>query len=154
LNIKDKSAVGIHFTLTSDSGETISSSDGKEPMKYLHGSGMLVPGLERALEGRAPGDAFQVIIQPDDGYGKIDPELVQRVEPSVLAGMDDLQVGMQLEAQGPEGHTHFVIVREISDAFVTLDGNAPLAGMVLHFDITVDSVREATEQELEHGHVH
>lgn len=154
MNVKDNCAVALHYTLTSDSGEVITSSHGEEPMRYLHGAGMLVPGLERALTGRAAGDRFEVTIQPEDGYGLVDPELVQRVEPGVLEGIENLEVGAQLEAQSPEGHKHFVIVREISDDCVTLDANAPLAGMVLHFDITVDSIREATEQELEHGHVH
>ncbi len=152
--VEDQCVVEIHYTLKSDSGEVIDSSTGKDPLKYLHGAGMLVPGLEREIAGKSVGDQFQVIVPPEDGYGVVDPELIQEVERSVLEGVEDLQVGMQLEAQSPEGHTHYVIVQEISDTHVTLNANAPLAGFALHFDIQVEVVRKASEQELEHGHAH
>jgi FKBP-type peptidyl-prolyl cis-trans isomerase SlyD len=152
--VEDQCVVEIHYTLTSDSGDVIDSSAGKDPLKYLHGAGMLVPGLEREIAGKSMGDQFQVVVQPEDGYGVVDPELVQQVERGVLEGVEDLQVGMQLEAQSPEGDTHYVIVQEISDTHVTLNANAPLAGFTLHFDIQVEVVREASEQELEHGHAH
>jgi FKBP-type peptidyl-prolyl cis-trans isomerase SlyD len=154
VNVREKCAVEIHYKLTLEGGRVVDSSEGQEPLKYLHGVGMLVPGLERELEGKAAGDQFQVTIQPEDGYGHPDPDLIQRVGREILAGIDELEVGMQLEAQGPEGHTHLVIVQEIEGDEVTLNANPPLAGEVLHFDIEVATVREATEQELEHGHVH
>jgi FKBP-type peptidyl-prolyl cis-trans isomerase SlyD len=152
--IDDGCVVAIQYTLTLGTGQQISSSAADEPLEYLHGVGMLVPGLERELSGRATGDYLEVVVQPEDGYGVPDPDLVQRVDRDVLAGIEDLQVGMQLEAQSDEGHTHLVIVQEINGDQVTLNANPPLAGEVLHFEITVESVREATEQEREHGHVH
>jgi FKBP-type peptidyl-prolyl cis-trans isomerase SlyD len=154
VKIKDECVVGIHYTLTSDDGKVIDSSQGKDPLRYLHGGQNLVPGLERELTGHAVADHFKVVVQPEDGYGVVDPELVQRVDRSVLGGIDDLQVGMQMEASSPEGHSQFVIVQEIDGDVVVLNGNAPLAGLVLHFEITIDSIRDATPEELEHGHPH
>lgn len=154
MKISDRCVVAIHYTLTSESGEVIDSSQGKDALKYLHGAQNLVPGLERALTGRAVDESFKVVVQPEDGYGVVDPELVQRVERSVLGDIQDLQVGMQLEAASPEGHHQFVIVQEVEADHVVLNANAPLAGQVLHFAIQIESVRAATEEELEHGHVH
>lgn len=154
MNIQGKCVVDIHYTLTGEDGTVIDSSEGRDPLRYMHGVGMLVPGLERSLEGQGAGDAFKVVVQPEDGYGDFDPDLVQQVEHSALEGVEDLQVGMQLEARSPEGDTHYVIVDEVTNEHVTLNANAPLAGVVLHFDIKIEGVREATEEEIEHGHPH
>ena len=154
MNVREKCAVEIHYTLTLGDGRVVDSSEGKPPLKYLHGIGMLVPGLERELEGRAVGDQLEVTVSPEEGYGPVDPELIQQVDREVLGPIEELAVGMQLEAQSPEGNVHLVIMQEVDGDQVTLNANPPLAGEVLHFDIEVASVREASEQEIEHGHVH
>lgn len=152
--IRDGCVVAIHYTLRSDAGDVIDSSEGREPLEYLHGVGMLVPGLERELSEKSTGDAFQVVVQPAEGYGEVDPTLIDQVERSLLADIEDLEVGIQLEARGPEGESHTVTVRELTDTHAVLDANAPLAGEVLHFDIQIEAVREATSEELDHGHSH
>jgi len=154
VNISDNRVVSIHYSLTSETGEVIDSSEGKDPLVYLHGSGSLISGLERELTGRAIGEKFQVTIQPEDGYGHIDRELIETVDRSILAGIDEIQVGMQLESTTPEGHVVFVIVQAVGETTVTLDANPPLAGQVLNFDVLVDAVREAAEEEIQHGHPH
>jgi FKBP-type peptidyl-prolyl cis-trans isomerase SlyD len=152
--IEGKCVVSIHYTLTNDGGQVIDSSSGGAPLMYLHDTQSLIPGLERELSGKAVGDRFDVSIQPEDGYGHVDPELVQQVDREVLAGVEDLQPGMQLEARDPDGHVRFVIVQEVTETGAVLNANPPLAGQVLHFDVVVDGIREATEEEMEHGHVH
>lgn len=152
--IENGYVVAIHYTLTNDAGETIDSSAGRDPLQYLHGSNNIIPGLERELSGKTSGDALEVRVEPKDGYGEFDPSLIQLVERSVLEGIEDIQPGMQLEARSPEGDVRYVIVKEVTETEVTLDANAPLAGQVLHFDVKIESVREATEEELTHGHVH
>lgn len=152
--IEGKCVVSIHYTLTLEGGQIVDSSSGGPPLTYLHDTQSLIHGLERELTGKGVGDRFEIAVPPEDGYGPLDPELVQRVERSVLAEIEDLQPGMQLEARDPDGHTRFVIVQEVTETEAVLNANPPLAGQVLHFDVLVDAIREATEEELEHGHVH
>lgn len=152
--IEGKCVVSIHYTLTIEDGQIVDSSSGGPPLMYLHDTDSLIPGLERELTGKTIGDHFEVAVQPEDGYGEVDPELIQRVDRSVLGNVEDLQPGMQLEARDPDGHVRFVIVQEVTETEAVLNANAPLAGQVLHFDVMVDGVREATEEEIEHGHVH
>jgi len=154
MNIEDQRVVKIHYILKDDVGDIIDSSEGKEPLPYIHGTGALIPGLERELAGRAAGEEFEVTIEPEEGYGELDPELVQAVDRSVVGDIEGLQPGMQLEARDPDGHVRYVIVREVSEETVVLDANPPLAGRTLHFKVTIDSIREATAEELEHGHAH
>lgn len=143
----------IHYTLTNERGETIDSSSGGEPLAYLHGQGNIITGLERALEGRRAGDKLTVRVEPVDGYGERDDALVQQV-PKRQFGGTSLSPGMQFHAQTSKGHTRVVTVTRIQGDMVTVDGNHPLAGEVLNFDVEVADVREATAEELEHGHVH
>jgi len=153
MSIKQNQVVSIHYTLTDDAGEVIDSSAGGEPLAYLHGHGNLVPGLERELAGRNAGDRLQVKIAPADGYGEYDRELVQRVPRRSLKGIANVRVGMQLQAQTRQG-TRPVTVTAVSGDMVTLDGNHPLAGKSLNFEVEITAVRAATEEELAHGHVH
>jgi FKBP-type peptidyl-prolyl cis-trans isomerase SlyD len=153
MGIGQDSVVSIHYTLKDDDGETIDSSDGGEPLAYIHGHGSLVPGLERELAGKAAGDKLSVKISPADGYGEYSKELVQQVPRRTLQGIAHLKVGMQLQAQTPEGSRAVTVTRLTGD-LVTIDGNHPLAGKNLNFDIEITAVRAATEEELEHGHVH
>jgi FKBP-type peptidyl-prolyl cis-trans isomerase SlyD len=153
MSIEINHVVSIHYTLKGDGGEVIDSSAGGEPLAYLHGHGNLVPGLERELTGKNAGDRLQVKISPADGYGEYDPQLVQRVPRRTLKGVGNVRVGMRLHAQTDHGPKP-VTVTQISGDMVTLDGNHPLAGKNLNFDVEIAAVRAATEEELSHGHVH
>ena len=153
MSISQDQVVSIHYTLRDDAGEVIDRSAEGKPLAYLHGHGQLIPGLERELTGRNAGDRLQVKIVPDEGYGEYDPELVQRVPRRALKGIGDVRVGMRLQTQTADG-PRAVSVTQITGDMVTLDGNHPLAGKNLHFEVEVAAVRAATEQELAHGHVH
>lgn len=153
MSIGQDSVVSIHYTLKDDEGETIDSSDGGEPLAYIHGHGNLVPGLERELTGKAAGDKLSVKVAPADGYGDYSKELVQQIPRRSLQGITHLKIGMQLQAQTPEGPRAVTVTRMTGD-LVTIDGNHPLAGKNLNFDIEIAAVRDATEEELSHGHVH
>ena len=154
MNISEKCVVAFHYKLTNSEGEQLDSSEGQDPLKYLHGASNIVPGLEKELEGKKAGDALKVEVQPDEGYGQVNPQLVQKVPHSAFEGAPEIKAGMQFQAQGPDGQVQLITVKEVSKDEVTVDGNHPLAGQVLHFDVTVEEVREASEEELEHGHAH
>jgi FKBP-type peptidyl-prolyl cis-trans isomerase SlyD len=143
----------IHYTLKDDGGEVIDSSDGGDPLAYIQGHGNLVPGLEKALEGKEKGNKVAVSIPPEEGYGKHDAKLIQRVPKRQLQGVGALSKGMQFQARTEDGVRVFTVTAIVGD-MVTLDGNHPLADKTLNFDVEVVEVREATEEELEHGHVH
>jgi len=145
MSIAPDHVVSIHYTLKDDAGEVIDQSAAGEPLTYLHGHGNLIPGLERELAGKNTGDRLQVKIAPADGYGEFDRALVQKVPRRALKGIADVRVGMRLQAQTADG------ARPVT---VTLDGNHPLAGKNLNFDVEVAQVRAATAAELAHGHVH
>jgi FKBP-type peptidyl-prolyl cis-trans isomerase SlyD len=145
--------VTIHYTLKDDDGGVIDSSASGEPLAYLHGHGNIVPGLERELTGRSAGDKVSVRVPPAEGYGEYDDRLVQSVPRRALRGVKDVQTGMHLHAQTEQG-PRTLTVRHVAGDMVTLDGNHPLAGKHLNFDIQIEEVRPATEEELSHGHVH
>jgi FKBP-type peptidyl-prolyl cis-trans isomerase SlyD len=151
--IAQNSVVTIHYTLKDDAGEVIDSSREGDPIAYLHGHGNLVPGLERELEGKSTGDKVNVSVTPEHGYGEYDKQLVQQVPRRALQGIPNVRVGMRLQAQTPQGPRAVVVTRLVGD-MVTIDGNHPLAGKNLNFDVEITDVRDATEEELEHGHVH
>jgi len=151
--IAQNSVVTIHYTLKDDAGEVIDSSREGDPIAYLHGHGNLVPGLERELEGKNTGDKVNVSVAPDQGYGEYDKSLVQQVPRRALQGIANIKVGLRLQAQTPQGPRAVVVTRLVGD-MVTIDGNHPLAGKSLNFDVEITDVREATEEELSHGHVH
>jgi len=153
MTIKSDSVVSVHYTLKDDGGQVIDRSAPGDPLTYLHGHGQLISGLERQLEGRAAGDKLNVTIAPADGYGEYDKSLIQQVPRRALKGIADVKVGMQLRAQTDEG-ARTVTVTRVSGDMVTLDGNHPLAGKNLNFDVEIAAVREATAEELAHGHVH
>ena len=153
MTISKDQAVSIHYTLKNDAGDVLDSSEGQAPLAYLHGYQNLVPGLEAELEGLVVGDKKSVVVQPEDGYGDVDETLVQEVPREMFSGVDTVEVGMEFQVQGPEG-AHFVEVVEVTEETVTVNGNHPLAGQALHFDVEVVELRAATEDELEHGHIH
>jgi FKBP-type peptidyl-prolyl cis-trans isomerase SlyD len=150
---KDK-VVSIDYTLTNDGGQVLDSSTGREPLAYLHGSGNIIPGLESALDGKREGDQLNVTIPPDQAYGHKDPKLVQQVPRSAFGEQQQqVQPGMQFQAN-TNGGPRVLTVVDVQGESVTIDANHPLAGVTLNFDVTVREVRDATEQERQHGHVH
>lgn len=153
MQIADRCIASFNYTLTNDAGDVLDTSNGREPLAYLHGAGNIVPGLEKAMEGKSAGDTFKVDVDPGEGYGERHDALVQVVPREAFQGVDDIQPGMQFQAQSNQG-VMSVTVTKIEDGQVTVDGNHPLAGETLHFDIEVTEVREATAEELEHGHAH
>jgi FKBP-type peptidyl-prolyl cis-trans isomerase SlyD len=154
VKIQDKCVVSIHYRLTNDAGEELDSSTGGDPLAYLHGSNSLIPGLESALTGQSAGDKLKVTVQPTDAYGEISSDLVQVVPIDAFDSPENVKPGVQFQAQGPDGQVQLITVREVNDAGVTIDANHPLAGQVLHFDVSVEHVREASAEEIAHGHVH
>lgn len=154
MNIQNNSAVSFHYKLTDDDGISIDSSEGKEPLAYLHGAGNIIPGLEKALEGKTTGDSLTVAVSAAEGYGEVQKELIQEVPKDAFQGIDSIELGMQFEAQTGQGGTVPVTVIAVTDDLVTVDGNHPLAGKNLNFDVTIEDVRKASEEELDHGHVH
>lgn len=137
--------VAIHYTLTGDDGKEIDSSIGSAPLGYVHGRGYLIPGMEAALEGKEPGEKFSTVIEPKDGYGEYDKELVMNVARNQFDG--EVEVGMMFQVMTPQGPA---IVRavEVGPDIVKIDGNHELAGKNLHFEVEVVEVRDATEEEL------
>ena len=153
MSITHDQVVSIHYTLRDDAGEVIDASAAGAPLAYLHGHGNLIPGLERELTGKSAGDRLQVKIAARDGYGEYDSALVQRVPRRALKGVPNLKVGMRLQTQGGHGARAVTVTQVVGD-MVTLDGNHPLAGKNLNFEVQIAAVREATAEELTHGHVH
>ncbi|WIO74370.1 peptidylprolyl isomerase [Porticoccaceae bacterium LTM1] len=151
--IKENSVVSIHYTLTDDDGVQIDSSQGADPLVYLHGAGNIIPGLENALSGKAVGDELKVTIAPADAYGEYQDAMVQSVPRELFGDNQDMQPGMRFQAQTDNGPIS-VVVTEVTDETVSVDANHPLAGKTLHFDVTVAELRDATEEELAHGHPH
>lgn len=152
--IDDKLVVNMHYKLSDNDGNMLDSSEGAEPMAFLHGAGNIIPGLEKSLTGKIAGDSLKVRVEPADGYGEISPELVQTIAKSAFEDAEAVEVGMAFQAESPEGSTQHIVVKKIEGDEVTIDANHPLAGVVLNFDIDIISVRAATEEELSHGHAH
>ena len=130
------------------------SSEGREPLAYLHGANNLIPGLEKELQGKASGAKFTAVIPPLEAYGETNSDLIQTISKQMFQGVDNVEVGMTFVAQGDGGQQRQVRVVEVEGDDVTIDANHPMAGLTLHFDVEVVEVRAATKQELEHGHVH
>jgi FKBP-type peptidyl-prolyl cis-trans isomerase SlyD len=149
---KDK-VVSIDYTLTGEAGKVLDTSQGRAPLEYLHGAGNIIPGLEGALEGKSQGDQLIVSVPPENAYGEKDPKLVQQVPRSAFAGVQEIKPGMQFQAQTQAGPRVISIV-DVQGDNVTIDANHPLAGETLNFDVTVVGVRDATPEELSHGHAH
>ena len=158
MNIQKDSAVRIHYHLTSDNGDVIDSSRGREPLAYLHGHGNLVVGVEKALDGLSAGAKVEAVVPPEEGYGVRNPNLDVRVPLTAFPEEMRSQVapGGQFHGQHPV-HTDqvavFTVVAVEGDS-VLATGNHQLAGVTLHFDLEVVDVREATAEELAHGHIH
>ena len=153
MQVADNMAVSIHYTLTNDDGEVLDSSIGDEALVFLQGSGNIISGLEDALVGKVAGDKFNVRIAPEDAYGELMEDMIQVISRDMFEGIDDIEVGMQFHAEVNSG-SGIVTVVSIDDDKITIDGNHPLAGLPLTFDVEVIDVRPATEEEAAHGHIH
>ena len=154
LLIGENLVVVMHYTLTDDQGSVLDSSEGGNPLTYLHGAGNIIPGLESALVGKSTGDKLNVRVAPEDGYGLPQSGLIQAVPRVAFGDIDDIEVGMTFVAQGPDGAQQRVVVKEIGEDEITIDANHPLAGVPLNFAVQIVAVREATQEEIAHGHAH
>ena len=153
MNISNNCVASFHYTLTDSTGKVLDSSEGQEPLSYLHGAGNIIPGLEKALVGKAVGDKLNVSVAAAEAYGERDDAMVQQLDSSMFSGIDQLEVGMEFHAETEHG-LQVVTVTGVEGDQVTIDGNHPLAGVDLNFDVEVTDVREATEDEIAHGHAH
>jgi len=151
--ITKNSVVNFHYTLTDVEGSFNESSVGDESAAYLHGYGNIIPGLENEMDGRLVGDEFSVTIQPIDGYGVLQEDSVQRVPIKHLSNKGPLKKGTVVGINTSEGVRQARVVK-VGKFNVDVDTNHPLAGRVLKFDVSIVSVREATDEELKHGHAH
>ena len=153
MQIADQKVVSIHYTLRDKAGNVLDSSEGNQPLAFIQGMGNIIPGLESAMLGKSVGDKFDAVIPAAEAYGERIEELVQVLPRSMFTGIDEIMVGMQFQATGGTGPV-VITVTDIEDDRVTVDGNHELAGVELHFAVEVVDVRDASAEELAHGHVH
>ena len=153
MQISNGKVATFHYTLTNDKGVVLDSSEGNDPLDYIHGYGMIIPGLEKALAGKSAGDTFKVSVEPKEAYGERREDLIQDISRRVFPEGQEIMPGMQFHAQTEDG-TQLITVVEVGDEDITIDANHPLAGENLNFQIEVTGIREATEEEKSHGHVH
>lgn len=153
MNIANNCVASFHYTLTDKDGKVIDSSEGREPLAYLHGSGNIIPGLEKELEGKQVGDKLTVAVPAAEAYGERNEAMMQELPANMFSGVDKIEVGMEFHAQTEQG-VQVVSVAAVDGDTVTVDANHPLAGVDLNFDVEVTDVRAATEEEVAHGHAH
>ncbi|MFT6005420.1 MAG: FKBP-type peptidyl-prolyl cis-trans isomerase SlyD [Pseudoalteromonas tetraodonis] len=152
--IKQNSVVTMHYELKDSEGEVLDSSEGQDPLTYLHGAGNIIVGLEEELIGKEVGAKVQAVVLPEKGYGVPVEALVQTVPKEAFGeDLDKVEVGMRFQAETEQGPVP-VVVTAMDAESVTVDGNHPLAGKELHFSVTIAEIREASGEEIEHGHVH
>ncbi|GMQ87724.1 MAG: peptidylprolyl isomerase [Gammaproteobacteria bacterium] len=153
MQIEEQKVVILNYTLTDNEGTVIDESNDSS-FAYLHGASNIIPGLENALVGKQAGEMLSVSVPPEDGYGERDASKTQSVPKDMFPEDAQIETGMQFHAQGPNDETIVVTVTEVEDETVTVDGNHPLAGEQLNFAVEIIEVRDASEEEIEHGHVH
>jgi len=155
LKIGDGIVVSLDYTLRLDDGEVIDSSQESEPLEYLHGHGQIIPGLEKALVGLTVGDSKKVTVPSAEAYGDVDMEAFEIVPRSMFPDDMELEEGLELSLRDAETNEPFdATIAEIRENGVMLDFNHPLAGETLHFEVTIPALRQATAEELAHGHAH
>jgi FKBP-type peptidyl-prolyl cis-trans isomerase SlyD len=152
--IANNKVVGFHYTLSNDKGEQLETSKDGEPMTYLHGAENIVPGLESQMTGHGVGDTFDAEVAAKDGYGERDPSAAQAVPRSSFPADMEIDVGAQFTAEAPDGSVMPVWITAVDDKVVHIDRNHPLAGETLRFAIEITSIRDATKEEVAHGHPH
>ncbi|UZJ44758.1 peptidylprolyl isomerase [Marinimicrobium sp. C6131] len=154
MSISNNSVVSFHYTLTDSDGKQLDqSNDERGPLTYLHGAGNIIPGLEKQLEGKNVGDKLTAKVPAAEAYGERSDNLIQELPANMFTGVEKVEVGMEFQAQTEQG-TQIVRVAAVEGDTVTIDANHPLAGVDLNFDVEVTEVRDATEEEISHGHVH
>ena len=153
MNIEKNSVASFHYTLTDSTGNVIDSSQGQEPLAYLHGAGNIIPGLEKALVGKTVGDKMTVNVPAAEAYGLRDDGMVQDLPSNMFSGIEKIEIGMEFHAETEQG-LQVVTVTKVEGDTITIDGNHPLAGVDLTFDVEITEVRAATEEEVAHGHAH
>jgi FKBP-type peptidyl-prolyl cis-trans isomerase SlyD len=153
MQIGDQKVVTLHYTLTDNDGKVIDKSEDGS-FAYLHGASNIIPGLEDALTGKSAGEEMSVSVSPEQAYGVRDESMLQQVPKNMFEDASQIAVGTQFHAQGPNGEMLVVTVLEVEEEHVVVDGNHPLAGVELNFDVKIIDVRDASEEEVEHGHVH
>lgn len=147
MKIETHRHVSIEYTLTDDDGNVVDTTEGREPLSYIHGAKALIAGLEEALEGKTAGETLDVTIPPEKGYGMPIPEMLHEVPIEEMGNIENLEQGMRLQAHTPQGVQVFTVT-EIKDEVVVVDGNHPMAGKNLNFNVKVSGVREASEDEI------
>lgn len=153
MQIEEKKVVVIDYSVKTLDGQLIESSEGHEPLAFLCGYQNVIPGLEKALFGKSAGEKFQIEIAPEDAYGERSEEMIKEVPMAAFQGVDNIEAGMQFHAESPDGN-QLVTVTKVENGIVTVDGNHPLAGVVLVFDVDIKQVRDASDDELSRGHLH
>jgi FKBP-type peptidyl-prolyl cis-trans isomerase SlyD len=151
--IEDRKVVTFHYTLKNEAGEEIESSREREPVVYLHGYRNIVPGLENAMKGREVGDTFEVTVPPAEAYGEYNPNSVQRISGKHFPNIKRLSPGQMVSLKTQQGPVQAVVVK-VGRFNVDVDANHPLAGKTLTFDVEITDMRDATREEIDHGHVH
>ncbi|MFT3788038.1 MAG: peptidylprolyl isomerase [Tepidisphaeraceae bacterium] len=152
--ITKNSVVSFDYTLTDNAGKVLDTSSGRSPLVYMHGAGNIIPGLESQMEGKNAGDAFQAKVPPEQAYGVKNDQLIQAVPRTAFPANQMIMVGQEFQARGPNGQAGVVRVVKVEDNQITVDANHPLAGVELTFDVKIVDVRDATPDEIAHGHVH
>jgi len=143
----------MDYTLTDSDGNVLDTSENHGPISYIQGTGNIIPGLETALDGKSEGDKVSVTVEPQDAYGERDEDRVINLKRDQFTGVEKVEPGMQFQAT-VNNEQQILTVTDIEGDAVTVDANHPLAGMELNFDVEIRNVREATPEELDHGHVH
>ena len=155
MNISKNTVVSLAYTLKDDEGNILDKADANEPFIYLHGHGGIIPGLENAVEGKSVDDAFTIAVSPEEAYGERNEGLLQEVSKEMFGDIDpsELKEGHQFHAETDQG-MQIITLHKVGEDTVTIDGNHPMAGLKLHFELSVLDIREATEEEISHGHIH
>ena len=153
MTIQENKVVSFHYTLTNQEGEQIESSRDQQPMTYLHGSNNIIPGLEKVMVGKSVGDEFQVTVEAGEAYGERNEDKLQRIPAKHFKNLKRLMPGQTVALQTQQGQVQVTVVK-IGRFIVDVDANHPLAGQALTFDVEVTEIRDASEEENAHGHVH